>query len=176
MKNGKQTPRLLPTSLTESGREARREARGNGTLRGGWERAIGDVRDLLGAAKYGEDVEENLDMAYAVLEHLRLIVADRVGHACSCEGSQALEESLSLLNRNLFGAMMDILLAAVIAEGDFGTGSPLKGQIASALRQVPTLGEIGRLAAELGSVPVTDVIPEQMVWQGAPKRGRFCGL
>ena len=176
MKNGKQTPRLLPTSLTESGREARREARGNGTLRGGWERAIGDLRGLLTSAKHGEDVEENLDLARAILKHLRLIVHDRVRHACSCQGSQTVEQSLARLHARLFGAMSDLLLAAAIAESAWGRGNPLTGQIASALRQVPTLAEIGKLAPELGYVPVADVTPEPMVRQGAPTRCRFCGL
>lgn len=175
MKKQTQTPQPLPNSLTESGREARREARDNGTLQGWWQCAIGDVRGLLTSAKHCEDVEENLDMAYAILEHLRLIVADRVRHACHCEGSQSVEESLSLLDRNLFGAMMDILLAAVMAEGEWGAASPLKGQITSATRQVPTLAEIGNLAPELGYVPVTDVIHVPTVRQGAPTRCRFCG-
>ena len=175
MNNQEQTPRTLPNSLTELGREARCAARDTGTLRAWWRRAIGDVRDLLTAAKHGEDVEENLDMAYAILEHLRFIVADRVRHACSCEGSQALKKSLSLLSQGLHGAMMDILLAAVLAEGDLGTGSPLKGQITSALRQVPTLAEVRRLASELGNFQWTGDIPMPMVRQGAPTRCQFCG-
>jgi len=151
-----------------------RKARDNGTLQGWWQCAIGDVRTLLAAARHGEDVEENLDMAYATLEHLRSIVDDRIRNACSCEGSKSLEQSLSLLNRNLYGTMMDILLSAVFAEGDFGTGSPLTGQITLALRLLPTVAEIGKLAPEIGYVPVTDVIPEPMVRQDAPTGCRCC--
>ena len=92
MKNQIQTPRPLPNSLTELGRETRREARNDGTLRGGWQCAIGDIRGLLTAAKHGEDVEENLDSAFRILERLRLIAQDRVRHACSCEASQNLEQ------------------------------------------------------------------------------------
>lgn len=166
MKNRERTPRLVPTTLTGSGQEASCAAHDNGTLRGWWRRAIGDIRTLLAAAKHGDEVEENLDMAYALLEHLRLTVTDRVRRACSCEGSQALKESLSLLDRNLHGAMMDVLLALVIAESAWGTGNPLTGPITSALRQVPTIWEIGWLAPELGSVRWRD---------GIPMRCWFCG-
>ena len=61
-------------------------------------------------------------------------------------------------------------------EGEWGAASLLTGQITSALRQVPTLAEIGKLAPELGYVPVADVTPEPMVRQGAPTRCRYCGL
>jgi hypothetical protein len=174
MKNGKQKAQPLPNSLIESRREARHEARDTGTLRGWWRCAIGDVRDLLAAAKHGEEVEDNLDMAYAILEHLRLIVDDRAHHGCSCEDSKGLEQSLSRLNTNLYGAMMDILLAAMLAE-DEGEARPVRNQIMSAIRQVPTLAEIGKLAAELGHVPVMDDILVLMVRHSAPTRCRYCG-
>ena len=177
--NTKQTARQfqpLPNSLTESGQEARRKARDTGTLRGWWRCAIGDVRDLLAAAKFGDDVEDNLDMAYAVLEHLRIVVQNRVSHACSCQGSQPMEEALSRLNGSLFRAMMDILLALGIAESEWGVSTAVRNQIKSALRQVPTLAEIGKLALELGSVPVRDAALRPMVRQGAPMQCRYCGL
>lgn len=176
--NTKQTARQsqpLPNSLTESSKEARQKTRDTGTSRGWWRCAIGDVRDLLAAAKYGDDVEDNLDMAYAVLEHLRLVVQDRVSHACSCQGSEPMEEALLHLNESIFGAMMDILLALGIAESQWGVSSAVRNQIKSALRQVPTLVEIGKLAPELGNVPVKDAALRPMVRQGAPTRCRFCG-
>lgn len=176
--NTKQTARQsqpMPNSLSESGQEARRKARDTGTPRGWWRCAIGDVRDLLAAANHGEDVVGNLEMAYAILEHLRLIVQDRVRHACSCEDSEALEQSLSRLNTNLYGAMMDILLAAAVAGSEWGNANPLTGQITSALRRVPTLTEIGKLAPELGYVPVADDFDPPITRQGAPTGCRFCG-
>ena len=175
MKTQPQNPRPLPTSLTEVGRRARREARDNGTL-GGWERAIRDVRGLLMSVKHGENVEENLDLARAILVHLRIVVHDRVRHACSCEGSQTVEQSLAHLHANLFGAMSDVLLALVIAESAWGRGNSLTGPITSALRQVPTLAEVRRLASELGNFQWTGDIPMPMVRQGAPTRCRYCGL
>ena len=57
--------------------------------------------------------------------------------------------------------------------------NPLEGQpevrSVFALRQVPTLAEIGKLAPELGSVPMKDAASRPMVRQGAPTRCRFCG-
>ena len=71
--------------------------------------------------------------------------------------------------------MMDVLLAAAIAESAWGRGNPLTGPITSALRQMPTLAKVRRLAPELGSVPVAEVTSAPMVRQGTPTRCQFCG-
>ncbi len=171
----RQMPQTLPNSLTESGREAKHEAPDNGMLWGWWQNAIGDVRDLLGAAKHGKDAVTNLELACAILEPLLLIAQDRVCYACSCEHSKALEQALVRLSNNLYIAMTYILLAVAVARSVWGRTNPLTGQITSALRRVPTLAEVDNLAPDLGCFAVKDGLGNPMVKQDATRACRFCG-